>query len=114
MKVSAILALTLTMFFITGCAKCIDTQYSTVDVEIVNEYHRGAYSTPMCAGKTMVLISHPAVYEITVEYNSAEYTISGIDTYDKYSDKVGEHTKGTLEIKSYDNGTQKYRITELK
>ena len=112
-KISIILALTLTVLFMSGCAKCIDTQYSTVEVKIVDEYYREAYVTPMLCGKVVVMISHPAVYEVTIEYDNAIYVISGSDTYNKYSDKVGEFATGTLETKSYDDGTVRYNITEL-
>lgn len=112
-KPSVILVLALMIFSLSGCAKCIDTQYSTVDVKIVDEYYRGMYVTPMKCGKVMTMISHPAVYDITVEYNGTDYVISGSDTYEKYSDKIGEFTTGTIETKSYDDGTVRYNITEL-
>lgn len=112
-KISVIFALIFTMLSVSGCAKCIDMQYSTVEVKIVDEYYRGAYMIPVSDGKTMELISYPAVYEITVEYDNADYVIDGSDTYFKYADKVGECADGTLETKNYDDGTVRYRITEL-
>ena len=59
------------MFILTGCAKCISTEISTVQVKIIDEYHRAAYTTMHYspATKTMIPQSHPAVYRITVEYN---------------------------------------------
>lgn len=39
-KISIILALVLTMIFVSGCAKCIDTQYSTVEVKVVDKVTR--------------------------------------------------------------------------
>ena len=112
-KMSAILAVALMIFSLSGCAKCIDTQYSTVEVKIVDEYYRGAYIIPVSCGNTMEMISYPAVYEITVEYDNVDYVIDGSDTYVKYADKVGECADGTLETKNYDDGTVRYRITEL-
>lgn len=64
--------------------------------------------------KTTTLVTHPAEYRITVEYDGIEYVISGRDVYDKYSDKVGEYTNGTLETKTYDNGIIDYDIIELE
>ena len=58
--------------------------------------------------------SHPAVYRITVEYNSVEYDISDSDTYNKYSDKIGEYVDGILETKKYDDGTVRYNIVDLE
>lgn len=112
-KPRVIWALALMIFSLSGCAKCIDTQYSTVDVKIVDEYYRSMYITPIKCGKATTMITHPAVYDITVEYNGTDYVISGSDTYEKYSDKIGEFTTGMLETKSYDDGTVRYNITEL-
>lgn len=72
------------------------------------------YITPVFNGKTTTMITHPAVYRITVEYNGVEYDISGSDTYNKYSEKIGEYTNGTLQTKKYDDGTVRYNIVELE
>ena len=101
-------------FSLVGCAKCINTEYQTVEVEIVDEYHRGMYMTPIYVGKVMTMQTHPAEYRITVKYNDVEYSISGSDTYEKYKDKIGEYTNGTLEICTYDDGTVKYDILSLE
>ena len=103
------------MFILTGCAKCISTETSTVQVKIIDEYHRAAYTTMHYspATKTMLPQSHSAVYRITVEYNSVEYNISGSNTYNKYSDKIGEYVDGILETKKYDDGTVRYNIVDL-
>lgn len=103
------------MFILTGCAKCISAETSTVQVKIIDEYHRAAYTTMYYspATKTMIPQSHSAVYRITVEYNSVEYNISGSNTYNKYSDKIGEYVDGILETKKYDDGTVRYNIVDL-
>ena len=101
------------MFILTGCAKCISTETSTVQVKIIDEYHRAMYITPVYNGKTTTMITHPAVYRITVEYNGVEYDISGSNTYNKYSDKIGEYVDGILETKKYDDGTVRYNIVDL-
>ena len=102
------------IFSLVGCAKLVSTKYESVEVNIVDEYHRGMYVTPIIAGKVTTMVTHPAVYEITVEYNGVEYTISGSDTYNKYKEKVGQTTIGTLEIRTYDDGTVRYDITALE
>lgn len=99
---------------LVGCAKLVSTEYKNVEVNIIDEYHKGMYITPVFNGKTITMITHPAVYRITVEYNGVEYTISGSDTYNKYKEKVGQTAIGTLEIRTYDDGTVKYDITELE
>lgn len=111
-----LLAMLIVTFSLVGCAKCISTEISTVQVKVTDEYHRTAYTTMHYspATKTMLPQSHPAVYRITVEYDGVEYDISGSDTYNKYSDKIGEYTNGTLETKKYDNRTVKYKVIGLE
>lgn len=102
------------MFSLTGCAKLVNTEYKNVEVEIVDEYHRGMYITPIFNGKTTIMITHPAIYQITVRYNNVEYDISSRDTYEKYCDKVGQLIVGVLETRTYDNGTVKCEIVDLE
>ena len=98
---------------LTGCAKVIDTEYETVKVEIVNEYHRAGYSTPVRVGKVWTVRHHPALYRIHVMYNDVQYTIGGSDAWHKYKGMVGKTVSATLEIRTYDNGTVKHNITAL-
>lgn len=114
-KVIVILLIaTMSIFALCGCAKCISTEYENVEVNIVGEYHRGMYVTPLIVGKLITTQTHPAVYQINVEYNGIEYTINGSDTYNKYKDKVGNTVIGTLEIRTYDDGSVRYDIVSLE
>lgn len=101
---------------LVGCSKCISNETSTVQVKIIDEYHRDAYTTMyyLPATKTIIPQSHPAVYRITVEYNGVEYNISGSNTYTKYSNKIGEYVDGILETKKYDDDTIRYNIVDLE
>lgn len=101
------------MISMVGCAELINTEYETVDVKIVDSYHRGAWVQPMIIGKVVSNIVHPAQYRIDVEYNDVKYSIHGSDTYYTYNDKVGEIVPGTLRIRTYDDGSTKYDITAL-
>jgi len=111
-----LLAMLILTFSLVGCAKCISTETSTVQVKITDEYHRAAYTTMYYSPttKTMLPQSHPAVHRITVEYDGVEYDIAGSDTYNKYSDKIGEYTNGTLQTKKYDDESVRYNIIELE
>ena len=40
-----LLAMLIVTFSLVGCAKCISTETSTVQVKITDEYHRTAYTT---------------------------------------------------------------------
>lgn len=113
-RIFAILLLVILIFSLVGCAKCISTEYENVEVTIVDKYHRAMWIQPIPTGKSVMMITHPAVYRITVKYNGVEYTISGSDTYNKYKDKIGQITIGELEIKTYDDGTVKYNIVSLE
>lgn len=85
-----------------------------VKVKIVDEYHRGMYVTPIKCGKSTIMQTHPARYEITVAYNGEEYTIDDEDTYEKYYDKIGQMVNATMLIRSYDDGSIKYKLIELQ
>ena len=102
------------MILLVGCAECIDTKYENVEVNIVNKHYRAMWMQPIRSGKVTTFITHPARYEIIIEYKGTEYTIDDSDTYDKYKDKVGKTVIGTLETRTYDDGTVKYDITQLK
>ena len=111
----SILFVTLTIIYLlTGCAKCVSTEYEDVEVVITDEYHRSSYVTPSKIGKTTVMRTHPAVYKIYVEYDGVEYIISGSDVYHKYNDKVGQSINGKLEIRKYNDGTIKQDIISLE
>lgn len=64
--------------------------------------------------KTLVSHRNPPVYRITVEYDGTEYSVSGKDTYEKYSDCIGKYANGTLVTRKYDDGTIRLNITSLE
>lgn len=98
---------------LSGCAKCVSTEYETVQAEIVDQHHRSAHTAPMMVGKVMTVRIVPASYSITVKYDGIEYTISGYDTWNEYKDMIGETVPATLEIRKYDDGTIKFDIIAL-
>jgi hypothetical protein len=99
---------------LVGCTKLISTEYKNVEVNVVDIHHSAMWLQPIKAGKATTFITHPAEYDVTVEYNGVSYTIDDEDTYNRYKDKVGQTTIGTLEIRTYDNNTVKHNIIELK
>ena len=103
-----------TIFSLVGCAECISTEYENVEVNIIDEYYRAMWLQPVVAGKVTTVITHPAQYSITVEYNGIEYSINDSYTYKKYEDKVGQTAIGTLEVRTYDDGSVKYDIISLE
>ena len=101
------------IMILTGCAKLVSTDYETVDVTIVDEYHRSAYSTPIRVGKVMTIRHYPAVYKIYVDYNGVQYPFSGHDIWEQYKNMIGCTVPATMEIKTYDDGTIKYDVTAI-
>ena len=106
MKKKIILLITLASMMLTmlGCAELVSCETETIEVTIVDSYHRSAWLQPVRAGKVTTFITHPATYSITFEYEDRTYSISGQDVYEKYKNKIGQTTTATLEIKTYDNG----------
>lgn len=102
------------MFTLVGCREVVNVETQEVEVHIIDEYHRGTYMTPVYNGKTTIMVTHPAVYKITVEYEGVEFVLSGRDIYNEYSDKVGETTMGTLKITTFDDDSIDWDIIELK
>ena len=112
-KLSIILCCLLLSISLIGCAKLISTETENVDVMVIDSYHRVAWLQPIMVGKVTSYITHPAIYEIEVEYNDTEYIISGSDTYYEFKDKIGQTVNGVLEIRTYDDGSIKYDVIEL-
>ena len=114
-KVTTILILLLiSAFMLTGCAKCIDKKEESVKVKIVNEYYKPKET------RFIGIINHVpqfrtdyAEYEITVDYNGVEYSLSDESTYRKYHGRIGKTVSAVLITKTYDNGNVKQYINCL-
>lgn len=114
-KVTTILILLLiSAFMLTGCAKCIDKKEESVKVKIVNEYYKPKET------RFIGIINHVpqfrtdyAEYEITVDYNGVEYSLSDESTYRKYHGRIGQTVSAVLITKTYDNGNVKQYINCL-
>ena len=104
----------LLVFSLTGCADLISTETKQVDVVIIHEDYTGAWMQPIWTGKMFTYVSHPAQYEITVEYKGITHTFDNETYYNAYKNRIGDTITGTLEIKTYDDGTVKYDIIALE
>lgn len=113
-KILYLALITLLVFSLTGCTNLISTETQKVDVLITYEDYSGAWLQPMWTGKMFTYIAHPAQYEITVKYDGIEYTLDNETYYDAYNNRIGDTITGTLEIKTYDDGTVKYDIIALE
>ena len=113
-KITTILILLLISVFMTGCAKCIDKKEESVKVKIINEYYKPEET------RFTGMINHVpqfrtdyAEYEITVDYNGAEYSLSDESTYRKYHGRIGQTVSAVLITKTYDDGKVKQYIEHL-
>ena len=99
---------------LAGCAKCINTEYKEINVVITDTYHKPHTIIPVRVGKVTTFTNSPEIHKVYVSSEFGEFSVSGRDTYHLFRDKVGQEAVGTLEIKTYDNGKAKYRITEIR
>ena len=113
-KIPRMIAAILAGFTLVGCRKCISTETSVVQVKVVDKYYQAAYITMFWNGKSMMPVSHPAIYKIMVEYDGANYNIYGSIVYDQYSNRIGEYVNGILATKKYDDGSIKRDILNLE
>lgn len=114
LMLAVIFATVIISMTLTGCKKCVSTEYKHVPVKIIDTESRSAYSYPVRVGKTTSIRVVPASYNTVVEYDSVEYSLSSSETYYKYRDKIGKTAKGKLETKRYDDGSTKVRIVSLE
>lgn len=97
-----------------SCSKPIKKEYEEVEVTIIDASHTSTWIQVIPVGKMMTMITHPATYKITVEYNTYKYYLTDKDTYDKYKDSIGQTVNATLEIETYENGNVHYDILSLE
>lgn len=113
-KIKIMLLSVLCILTLAGCAKCVNTEYKEVEVLIIDEYHSYMWMQPIKCGSSTTYITHPANYDITVEYSGNEYTIDNEDIYNQFKDKLGKNAIGVLEIKTYDDGSVRKNIIAIK
>ena len=114
-KVTTILILLLiSAFILTGCTKCIDKKEESVKVKFVNESYKPKETrfTGMVNHVPQFRTDY-AEYEITVNYNGVEYSLSDESTYRKYHGRIGQTVSAVLVTKTYDNGDVRQYINRL-
>lgn len=104
--------LVLFSILLTGCAKLISTESEVVEAEVIYTYHRGVMILPQTVGKTTMLVTYPARYEVTVQYNDIETTISSQELYEQV--KIGDKVSCNLITKYYDNNLIEKELEWMK
>lgn len=115
-RLISILLLLIVIFSLASCAKCIRTEVSEVEVELVEAYYRlgSTYFIPMRVGKTTIMSprKHPDEYIVKVKYNDTTYTFNDYDFFKAHEyDEYGSTIIMLWVIKEFDDGSFK---TELK
>ena len=103
----------LAMVVMTGCAKVVSEETYEAPVRIIDTDYDPSYITPMKVGKTTTFITHPADYDVTVEYAGVEYVLDSHADYDAAKEKVGSSMQATIIKTRYDDGTTKIQVTGL-
>ena len=107
-----IILLFLFSIFLTGCAKLVSTESEVVEAEVVATYHRGVMILPQQVGKITTLITYPARYEVTVQYNNTKTIIKSQELYEQV--KIGDKVSCNLITKYYDDNSVEKELEWIK
>ena len=113
MRKVLLLATLFAILILNGCTKVVSTEENHVQVKIVDESYEPEDVLQMYTGNGWQTMIESAEYNIFVEYEGEQYRINDKDASEKYSDKIGEYTNGTLRTKKYDEGSEQYEIIGL-
>lgn len=97
----------------TGCAKVVSEESFEAAVRIVDVDYDPAVVIPMKSGNVTIMQTTPADYDVTVEYGGVEYNIDGAADYRLAKDNVGSSMLAKIVKTRYEDGTVKFRVTEL-
>lgn len=92
----------------------VSQNIATVQKDLLTGKVVGTTSTETSTVKVKVKSAIEEQQIITVEYDDVDFDFYGQETYDKYSDKIGESVDAVLNTYMYADGTKKYSISELK
>lgn len=106
--------ITIFLFCLAGCKEVTNVEQKTVSVLVVDEFFSPAWVQPIRAGKVTTVISHPARYSITVEYQGERYNLNTASAYKTYKNKIGQKSEAILKIYTYEDGTKTEEIIEIE
>ena len=112
-KIMMMFVIAIVVVCMTGCSKVVNKETYDAPVRIVDTDYDPSYITPMKVGKVTSFITHPADYDVTVEYGGQEYNIDGKEYYDFAKEKIGSSVQATIVKTKYDDGTTKFEVTGL-
>lgn len=98
-----------------GCkTEPIETITFTDNVKIVDTYQQDSYLQPVLVGKMITYITHPAVYQVKVEYNNEKFIFDDFKLYNKYKDEVGKEINATIQQTMYEDNTKEYEVIDIE
>lgn len=112
-KIISITLIAVLLICCTGCSELINIETKEVDAVITDVYYKSAWVQPISTGKTMIMVTHPAQYKVTFEYEDVSLTVNNKKLYDFCKDNIGATAKCNLIIGYYDDGTVR-KTLELK
>lgn len=89
------------------------TENIEVDVTIVDENCQDSWVQIVPVGKVVIPITHPAEYEVTIEYDGERYIITDEETCNLLKDKVGETTKAICNVTTYNDGKKDIEFVRI-
>ena len=112
----AIIVMIVTLLFsLAGCKK-VTNIYELRTVAIIEDtYHKNAWTQfhYSASTKSMTTIHHPERNEVSIRYNGEVYTLNNENTYVYCKDKIGQSVPCILEVKEYNDGSQKQEIVAV-
>ena len=107
LRLAALLILIAVAVSLIGCAEVVDTQTETVEATITSVYYKGAWMQMIPSGKTMIPISHPAEYWVSLQYGEITASFNSYDLYTACKGKEGATIQCSLITETYDDGAVK-------
>ena len=105
-RLFAIILLILLVLTFVGCAEVKEQGSMLVPAILVDTHYKRAWIQPMKSGKTVMMINHPADYDLIFEYEGKRYNLDvDSDIYNTYENAVGQEFNMELVTTVYDNNT---------
>ena len=105
-KLFAILLAILLVLTFAGCAKVKEQNSTLVPAILVDTHHKRAWIQPIISGKSIMMINHPADYDLIFEYEGQRYNLDvDSDIYNTYENAVGQEFDMELVTTVYDDDT---------
>ena len=105
-RLFAILLAILLVLTFTGCVEIKEQDSVLVSAILVDTHYKRAWIQPMISGKTVMMINHPADYDLIFEYEGKRYNLDvDSDIYNTYENAVGQEFDMELVTTVYDDDT---------